>query len=403
MKNQTVVLYIDVMERYRFFKRMLPPLVQLGCRPLLITAKLSVFLLAKSAGFEVHLLKNSPACHAEIKADLQHSLSVMNGYHALSDAAEIYSSIFAKLSALHKKSAIKYLFIWNGTTTVAKTLSAFAHLHHIQTRYFEISNLGERIFVDVQGTSGGSYLCSHPEILDRSPVNEAAYQAWLGGYLQTEHLPKQAANRSSIPWHALIDTLGYLFGCVKEDRRHILKLALNRVLNRFHAHTFAVQTLERPFIFVPLQVSDDSQVKLFSRYSNSDLIRQALRISREKGWQLIVKIHPAESDRNEIDCILDLSQKESFVIAGNATTELIRKAALVVVNNSTVGLQALIEEKEITVFGDAIYKNFDQKRLRAYILAYLLPADYFGNAPVPLETVQAILARESWHIKADNA
>lgn len=400
MKNETVVIYVDVMERCRFFTKFYGPLQELGYDIWFITARLSVARQIERLTTNITVLKESPGSEpSEQPLDYQNSLSVLNAYHTLKQAQQIGSSVYKQLNELSKARNITMFWVWNGTSTVAMTVTSFAQQHNIATRYFEISNLSKRIFVDTEGTSGASYLCQHPSILDPYPANEEQYREWLETYRQEDLAPKQAANRSKIPWHALIDAVGYMRGYIREDRRSFSKLLYNRLANQFFTHSFAQADLHAPYVFLPLQVSDDSQLKLFSSYSNIDMLNKALHLSREKGIRLIVKIHPAESNRDQIEQIRKFSQLESFVIAENPTKSLIKKAQLIIVNNSTVGLQALIEEKEVLVFGNALYREFDQARLKTYILNYLLNADYFGDDPIPLTTVQSIIQRDLWQPK----
>ena len=397
MSNKTIVIYIDVMERCRFFTKFYSPLQALGYDVWYITARLSIARQLEKLTSNIMILKESPASQLLPQPiDFKNSLSVLNTYHTLKQAQQIGNSVYAQLDALANARNIAMFWVWNGTTTIAMTVTAFAQQHTVAIRYFEISNLPKRIFVDIEGTSGASYLAQHPKLLDAYSADEDEYRAWLDAYHQNELAPPQAANRSKVPWSALVDIVGYLRGYIREDKRCVFKLLLNRLSNRFFDQTFPEVELQTPYIFLPLQVSDDSQLKLFSRYSNLDLLTEALKIGQEKGIRIIVKIHPAESNRDEIRKVIQRSSGNTFVIAANPTKALIQNAQLVIVNNSTVGLQALIEEKEVMVFGNALYKDFDQSRLKAYILHYLLPGDYFATEPIPLSTVTSILERHLW-------
>ncbi len=397
MKKETILIYVDVLERWHFFSKFYTPLQAEGHKVWFITARLSIARQIKKLTSNITILKEHPGNGPyDSSLDLTHSLSVLNNYHSLHQAQQISAAVNRQVRKLASEHDITMLWIWNGTTTIAKTLTGFAKEHKIATRYFEISNLFKRVFVDIEGTSGASYLCRHPEILDNTPIDEDRFTAWLETYHQEDLIPRQAANRAKIPWPALIDIVGYLRGYIKEDRRSVIRLLVNRLSNKFSNPLFEEADLSQPYIFLPLQVSDDSQLKLFSDYSNIDLLQQALSISREKGIRLLVKIHPAESDRDEIEQLTILSHEGAFTLVNNATKTLIQQARLIIVNNSTVGLQALIEKKEVMVFGNALYKEFDQARLKRYILDYLLTADYFGEDAIPTDTIASILTRDSW-------
>lgn len=398
MQGNTLLIYADVMERSRFFSKFYRPLQEeMGVEVWFVTAKLSVFRALKQLTDNVVLFKRAQR-FGELteKIDFDKSLSVLNGYHTYEEAQVISNAVYRQLQLFSARCKPRMIWIWNGTTTIAMTLGVFARRHGIETRYFEISNLGNRIFVDTEGTSGASYLARHSEILDHVRVDEKAYQAWLTGYRAQYGVPKQAANRSRIPLSAAVDFAGYLFGCLREDRRNPFKLVWSRLRNKVVTQKWPVADLSMPYLFLPLQVSDDSQLKLYSKYSNMDMIRNALELSRKKSCRLIVKLHPAESEQGAIDSILAYAKEEAFIVAGNPTPELIECAETVVVNNSTVGLEAMIAEKEVVVFGNALYRYFTPQRLKAYILYYLLPGDYFGDTPISVNTVQKIMTAQWW-------
>lgn len=76
---------------------------------------------------------------------------------------------------------------------------------------------------------------------------------------------------------------------------------------------------------------------------------------------------------------MELEKKNRIKIVSNNTIALIKHAKRIYTVNSTVGLEALIFEKELTVLGRAIYSSFDKNRLRLYIHRYLMDLNYFGD------------------------
>lgn len=397
MKKKVVLIYIDVYERFLFFSKCLDVLDKLGLEVWIATARYSIVRALRHQTDNILILtRMSDTADVVIPVEYANSLSVLNDYHNLQEAESIGRDVWIKLEMFFQNVPLQMLWIWNGATTIAMTLGTFARAHGIATRYFEISNLGERIFVDKEGTSGASYLAAHPEILDHVSIDEKEYDAWLNIFHSRYTVPKQAANRSKIPWQVVIDLVGYAKGCIREDRRNTWKLLWGKVRNKLFTQHWPDAALTQPYVFLPLQVAGDAQLKLFSAYSNMDMIREALTICKNAHLRLVVKIHPAESDRVAIDAVKALQRAEDFVIAGNSTLELIRHSSFVIVNNSTVGLEAMIEGKRVKVYGNALYRHFTQARLKAYILHYLLPGDYFGDTPIPADTVKKILLDSWW-------
>ena len=400
MHRKTLLVYVDVFERFGFFAKCVKELGMQGYDVWIATARYSVVRAARKISGNVLILRQTADLRTAVPpAAYDKSLSVLNGYHSRTEAETIGKSVWAVLDAFHRANPLDMVWIWNGTTTIARTFGTFAAQKGIRSRYFELSNLGERIFVDPEGTSGASYLAKCPEILDTVSADDTEFDAWKREYRANYAQPKQAANRSKLPWRTLYDLVGYRMGYLEEDRRNPIRLIWQRLRNKAVQAHWPAADLSVPYLFLPLQVSDDSQVKLYSCYSNTDMIQQALKLCREKGLGLIVKIHPAESDHKAIEAIVGLEKVHGFRIAGNPTPELIDNAAVIAVNNSTVGLEAMIAGKEVEVFGNAYYRRFDRHRLKAYVLRYLLPADYFGDKPVPSTTIEKILAEEWWTLK----
>jgi capsular polysaccharide export protein len=116
------------------------------------------------------------------------------------------------------------------------------------------------------------------------------------------------------------------------------------------------------------------------------VIKKAFEISKQKKTKLFVKFHPAERDMEEVQKILLLRNELGFTLVNNNTNELLKKTEYVVVNNSTVGLEALIYMKEIHVIGRAVYSHFDQTRLKKYIHNYLIDGvDYFSHNLIDID------------------
>ena len=73
---------------------------------------------------------------------------------------------------------------------------------------------------------------------------------------------------------------------------------------------------------------------------------------------------------------------DDIIVTNSNTFELIQNARIVITINSTVGLEALILNKYVIFLGDTFYKNFDQERLKKYLLKYLINIEYFSNDKV---------------------
>ena len=369
MVPNNLVIYVDSINRARFFGGFVSYFQEYGINYKFLTNKLSVYKMLKN---NVVLLKNlnSQIINKDYSF-LQKSLSVLNNYHSFNDAIQIANDVWRHLENLK----IDILWIWNGTTTIERVLSEFAKENNLKTKFFEISNVENRIFIDPQGISGESILLKHPEILDKFDYSEREFLKWRENYKNRKNTKTKL--KTSIPNYAYLDLFGYkFFNLIREDKRNYLNLIKKRFFNNFINLPFDKVNLDKKYILVPLQVGNDSQIRLFSKFRNKDLIDYALQLARKEKALLYIKPHPREEDINEIKILEKfLKEKDVFLVDGNLYN-LIENAYKIIVNNSTVGLEAKIFDKDVIILGDAYYKYFDKKRIRKFIMSYL-PKIYY--------------------------
>lgn len=373
----TILIYIDNYERLHFFLKLARVMEH---QVILITNKLSVYRQIPKQ-YKKYLIKRVPSNSLSTEQAMTplKTLSVVAGYHTQEQAKEIYQEVTNYLLDLYSKIKFEHVFIWNGSTTFGWALRGFCIKHSIKTTFFEIANFPSKLFVDKQGVNAQSFLYEHPEVLDDLEVDEQAYDKWFEEYKSNKkNIVKQAKNRSTIKYEMLLDYFGYCcMGVVREDFRNPLVVIKNKLSNRIENRYDEVD-LGESYIFFPLQVSNDSQILLNSDYNNQDVI-QAL-IHKYKDERVLLKIHPAEPSKAFIDEISTLIKKyPNMKLVGNNTKDLIQNAQKVVVINSTVGLEALLLEKDVEIYGRAIYEYFNEYRLKAYIQKYLIDLDYFND------------------------
>jgi len=117
-------------------------------------------------------------------------------------------------------------------------------------------------------------------------------------------------------------------------------------------------TLEQPYIFVPLQVQTDTQIKVFGGCIKS--IEEFVCLLDEyatdlpPGWVLRVKEHPSSPIPYRLD---ELIKNRSRWIVDNTTdtVQLVKHSRAVVTVNSSVGLEALFFGKPVITIGQAFY------------------------------------------------
>jgi hypothetical protein len=367
MVPNNLVIYVDSVNRAKFFSGFIPYFNKYNIHYYFLTNKLSVYKFLRT---NVFLLKNLKS--KIINTDysfLNKSLSVLNNYHSFNDAIQIANDIWKNLENLNIN--IDMLWIWNGTTTIERAINEFARRKNIKKMFFEISNIENRIFIDPKGISGDSILLDKPEILDNYFYNEEEFINWRKNYENKKKL-KNNKLKNNIPFYACLDYIGYkVYNLIREDRRNPILLIKKRFSNNFVKLPFDKVDLNKKYILLPLQVGNDSQIQIYSSYKNKDLVQKALEIARKEKSLLYIKPHPREEDINEIIMLKKiLKEKDVFLVNGDLY-ELIKKAHKIVVNNSTVGLESKIFDKDVLVFGNAYYKYFDKERTRKFIMSYL--------------------------------
>ncbi|PAV24479.1 hypothetical protein CF392_16040 [Tamilnaduibacter salinus] len=132
---------------------------------------------------------------------------------------------------------------------------------------------------------------------------------------------------------------------------------------------------KRPVVLLPLQIESDSNIINHSPFFRSmeQLIQDIRQALSDSGAQLIVRLHPEDRSRREtiealcggpdVRCCWDLS-----------LSSLLDVTQLVVVVNSTVGLEALMQNIPVVALGRSIYdrKGFTLDMTEATFLPSLI-------------------------------
>jgi len=141
---------------------------------------------------------------------------------------------------------------------------------------------------------------------------------------------------------------------------------------------FALQQLERApkgdMLGVVLQVEDDSNLLCFNNgYDNIGLITRALIEEREE--RLLIRAHPGSR--------FDLKPGKAMRDFSPSVVEFLRECRKVLSINSSVGLEAILFDVPVDVYGEASYRYVAEesdpiqraRKLSFYLFAYLVPFD----------------------------
>jgi capsular polysaccharide export protein len=149
-------------------------------------------------------------------------------------------------------------------------------------------------------------------------------------------------------------------------------------------------------VFFPLQVSTDQQVLVnYHGHSIFKALDEAIAYAQAKSIPLVTREHPAESRGEEVRAYIERRRAEGsdIQISNRPVYELIRLAEEVVTINSTVGLEAILNEKAVHFLGNSLYAKVTHAQLASYLNNYLIKVDYHsGDGMTPYLAAQ-ILAR----------
>ena len=396
-----ILIVIDSLERYYFATRLVnairheyefafltsEPVAHLG---LLLSGYRSVYL-NRLTPFDVS--DGQPVD----RTPYQLSIEVLNGQMTEARAKRESAAIFQIASEVLRGLRVEQCVMWNGQQLVCRAVRQACAVNGVATRFIEISNLPGKLFVDSLGVNALSTISRHPEVIDRLPLpDEDTHARWLSAYERYKQMPLPQASTSFA--RKATSATNYLLKAVSGGvgRRRLASVrARNGMPAPQQATYMSADTLATcRYVFLPLQVSGDTQIKLHSDVGNLDAIRHAFEFAANESADLFVKLHPAETDAAEIDAIVRLQETYHFEIVTSPTTELLRHAYAVVTINSTVGLEAMLYGKRVVSLGRCFYKEFDRERLLKYIHSFLVDGiDYFGAARISADAARRVFAR----------
>ena len=408
-----LLIVVDNLDRAAFFARWMEALTTLGVPFHVLCYRRSVAVAMRQLGVEHSVLATGGCLHRKSRRPLS-----TDCLEAAAGSLERHSE---QCSSTGLANAMRFaepqirrllldrtwtdLWIWNGSQVVERLVHAVCP-PSVRRKFFEISNLPGRLFVDSEGVNAKSTLERDPDrVFCKGEADEELFVAWRQNYLQMRRLPPpQAKTASSMQWHRIGDVFAswcghgiypssprYLHRKWKGKRRSATRR--DRLLAMHHRPVGHRQ----PYLFLPLQVSGDTQLLINSSVDNLRAIDMAAEQAASMQRDLVVKIHPAENNAGPLAAIgrsIHRHRDKTPVWLSDAPTlDLIEGAESVATINSTVGLETLIVDKPLAIYGSAFYRHFRQRpdRLRAYILNYLVPVDYFASQRVETQILESLL------------
>ncbi|MFM0128619.1 capsular polysaccharide export protein, LipB/KpsS family [Paraburkholderia sediminicola] len=393
-----ILVLVDSMERYSFFRRLISP-IKSEARFLFVTTEPLAHLLLIARGFRSVYVNRRQAMTRKYMEEAEatnfrRSIEILSGCLSEGRAKKDAASIIGAIRQILSGHDIEACLLWNGQQLAGRVLTYLCDIHGIRRRVMEISNLPNKLFVDSQGVNALSTIGDDPSILDELTMpDEQKHVDWLAEYerYKASPLPQSAVTFSKKAKRAANYALKYpLGGACRTEFSQVRRRGRGKTM--FVTGPCSLEELQQQrYMFLPLQVSSDTQIKLHSDVDNIDAIRIAAGKAKGAALRLVVKIHPAETDVRAINEIVSMRKNFEFEIVTLPTNDLIRYADEVVTINSTVGLEALLYGKRVTCLGRCFYVNFDRARLLKYIHGYLTDGiDYFGGGNISARAARSV-------------
>jgi len=266
------------------------------------------------------------------------------------------SSFFYDLVEKIKPSAI---IVWNGEDFISKAAIAIAKRESIKCIFGENGYFQNTLQFDFEGINIKSSIAnlSFDKIyeLSQKKVLPSSKKSVLDFSLQSFH-QLNMVNKAYCFLMRKLNVHYYSYFPELIGNTHIKEWFLEkaRVFIKF-------DTIDLPekFVFIPLQVHDDTQVLCNSRLFNKmepfvQVCYETMRRVYGKDYKLVVKEHPKDLGRISYKKFRKKYNDIIWLRKYNLDL-LLDKASVVCVLNSSVGLQALQKRKPVILFGEAFY------------------------------------------------
>jgi len=248
--------------------------------------------------------------------------------------------------------------IWNGEDHVGRIICKLARTNGVKVLFLENGYFPQTLQLDTEGVNSSSSICnlsykslveSTSNRIEVTPIPCAAFEDIPA--LKPAALLKCALKRK---------TSANYYAQYPEQRGSswLSRQKLERARRRI---PFDTVNLPEKFLFVPLQVHDDTQVLLNCKHFNTvekffDHVYAAARQALGPDYPIVVKEHPEDLGRYSYEA---LRRKYSDVIwlKKYSIDSLLERASLVALINSSVGLQALQRGRATVVYGESFYSK----------------------------------------------
>jgi capsular polysaccharide export protein len=236
-----------------------------------------------------------------------------------------------------KNNQIKYVYLSGDTRLIIKCAEYAAIQNKCKIIYFE------------QGPFGTT-------ILDHDGVNKNC--SFRNSVFNEDNSEISINNKDKISWNKYFRVFDYLlYNIFNYKQSHVY----NDVASVFSSSRFLEKNkLSENYLLLVLQVPNDANMILNSpNFSNHlDIVKWTFA-NLPKNTQLLVREHPNFINLYEKKLYQFVEKNERIIFDYNSLNYSIKFASVVIVNNSTVGIEALLQNKKLVVLGDCYYDKIE--------------------------------------------
>lgn len=377
------------------YLRLRPGFEQCGYAVGLVTHLFTIGLRARRAGLHCTVARRTNETRCPDLGD-QPTPEAALGLAPAKLARRFQNSVWDALERSARAFPPGVLVQWNGMSLAGRAVTAFARANHIPLLYLELGNIEPKLFVDTAGVNAAARIASHPEELESEGVSDEAVEAWIEALIARRvdmtRIPQAAPRIRINPWFPL-DYLAQRLGVIPEPNTLGVFRRIAEKVNRLAYRHPPASRPDRPYLLLPLQVSKDSNLLLFSNgHDNLSALTFARDRARAKGLALVLKPHPAETNVRLLDDIARICREQDIVLTSANVTRLLMDCDDVVTINSTVGLEAKLMGKPVTVLGQSLYGRMSRRQIALFAMTRLVDFAPYGDAPATPEAARQILS-----------
>lgn len=278
-------------------------------------------------------------------------LKVMMGKYpkkSMHEMLQIFEECSPRRASVWDKTKLAYWYSWSNRLLEKESPDAIILWGGLQTFQIALSSAASQKSIRVFYLENG-YLPNTTQ-LEEFGVN------WRSNL---KNLPRREAYQKK---EVSEETLNKIFSLpiIPRERRKVSSLVSN------NQSIFANSDLPRRYVFVPFQVSKDSQIQLYSPWLRNmgELLEAAwegvsqYNQENKDNLVIVVKEHPSDFGRVNYGSLRKHWEQKGVLFYNDfSTSELIEKSWAIITINSSVGAEGLLRKKPVIVLGKAVYSR----------------------------------------------